>query len=323
MQKNKPNTSKNTFLLAIAGLVAVLIMLTSFVVALTKFTDGDDVVESEASEESTESFVSASPESSVVSGEDTKYDYYDDLNFENYPYRNDAVANGSLAIVNSSSAVAPTVDESKIVNIYQNMTPNVYSLSNISLVLYDEALQSFDRFIVSFFEQVPKNGLIINKGYTSSEAVAMSEHSADLSTGYSVQFSIYNSNYSFSSDEFLYLKEQAFRYGIIQRYPENKEEYTGLEANNTIYRYVGLAHSLYMNHYRYSLEEYIDEIRTERVIEYKSELESNVVYIIYYVPLDESVETTYVPLPTDENCSYSVSGDGSRGFIVTVKMDAE
>ena len=184
-------------------------------------------------------------------------------------------------------------------------------------------MPNLDRFIVSFYEQIAKNGVIVDKGYTSADALVTSDASVDLASGYTFKLSIYNSNYKFSSPEFAYLKEQAYKFGIIQRYPSDKENYTGFEENSTIYRYVGLAHSMYMNHYRHSLEEYIDKIRTQKVIEYKSDLELNTMYVIYYVPLDSSVETTYVPLPSNENCTYTVSGDGGKGFIVTVKMPIE
>ena len=190
----------------------------------------------------------------------------------------------------------------------------------MSLVLYEEAVVGIDKFICSFYEEVPNNGLIINKGYTSSDKISASETVIDLTTGYSVQFSIYNSAYKFSDVEFGYLRDQAYKYGVIQRYPEGKREYTMHDADNTIYRYVGLAHSQYMNLYRFSLEEYIDKVRTEKVIEFKSELEDNTAYVVYYVPLDENVETTYVPLPQGEQYSYSISGDGGNGFIVAVKV---
>ncbi len=313
MQKAKKSN------IIIIGLVAALVLLASYACALAQF----DIqwVEDVESSEPTESVVSVeSDDLSEVSQSQKVYEYYDEFVFEAYPYQNKSVVDGSLAIIKDGSNGFPSIDQSQIVNIGEVRT-NVYGLSNMSLVLYQEAIANIDKFIVSFYDQVPSNGLIINKGYTSRDKIAQTDTTIDLVTGYSVQFSIYNSSYKFSDTEFSYLRDQAFRYGVIQRYPSGKEQYTSHDSDNTIYRYVGLAHSQYMNRYRYSLEEYIDKVKTEGVIEYKSELEDNVAYVIYYVPLDDSVGTTYVDLPQNENCTYSVSGDGFDGFIVSVKIE--
>ena len=327
-QQDIPKKSKNKFLIIVAGVLAALIMLTSFVVALSKFSDGqvedvfgESVQTSETvSDEISNSFDDKDDSSAEVSVWGQEDGYYNTLVMENYPYTNISSYNGPLALVSSQNGAYPSVEESKLVNIAKNKTQGIYGLSNTSLVINEDAMKDMDRFIVSFYEQVPKNGVIIDKGYTSADALVPSDPSIDLASGYTFKLSIYNSNYKFSSPEFSYLKEQSYKYGIIQRYPANKENYTGFEESSTLYRYVGLAHSMYMNHYRHSLEEYIDKLRTQKVIEYKSDLELNTMYVIYYVPIDESVETTYVPLPTNENCTYTVSGDGGKGFIVTVKM---
>lgn len=319
MQKNKQNTSDDKKMLLVAGALAIVIMIASYITALAQFSDGKSAISNISSE-----YVETSSESSseVVSEaiDHKEYEYYGDFVFESFPYQNSAVVNGSLAVIKDGSNGYPTIDHSKIVNIGNVKTANIYGLANMSLVLYDEAIANIDKFIVSFFEQVPSNGLIINKGYTSSDKIAASDNFVDLVTGYSVQFSIYNSSYKFSDMEFSYLRDQAYRYGVIQRYPEGKESYTNHDSDNTIYRYVGLAHSQYMNRYRYSLEEYLDKIRTEGIIEFKSELEQDTAYVVYYVPLDEDIETTYISLPQGDGYSYSVSGDGENGFIVTVKV---
>jgi D-alanyl-D-alanine carboxypeptidase len=331
MQENKHNATKNRSLVIIAGALAALVMLISFVVALSKFADPSDGLTDTSADVSdasgTDTSDVVSDEVSDVSEEISQWGstdgYYDTLVMENYPYANASSYNGPLAVISAQNGSYPVLDESKIVKIANKKTPGVYGLSNTSLAISEDAMTDLDRFVVSFYEQVPKNGLIIDKGYTSADALVSSDASIDLASGYSIKFSIYNSNYKFSSPEFAYLKEQSYKYGIIQRYPADKESYTGFEESSTIYRYVGLAHSMYMNHYRHSLEEYIDKLRTQKVIEYKSDLELNTMYVIYYVPVDTSVETTYVPLPSNENCTYTVSGDGGKGFIVTVKVPIE
>lgn len=332
MQTNEPKTVKNNFLIIIAGAIAALIMLSSFVVALSKFADKDledasDLTVDETVDSDVVSDDSDVVENSQVSSEISQWGsgsgYYDTLVMENYPYTNASSYNGPLALISSQNGAYPTVDESKLVNVAKKKTQGIYGLSNTSLVINEEAMTDMDRFIVSFYDQVPKNGLIVDKAYISSDGLVSTDASIDLCSGYSFKLSIYNSNYKFSSPEFAYLKEQSYKYGIIQRYPADKDNYTGFEESSTLYRYVGLAHSMYMNHYRHSLEEYIDKLRTQKVIEYKSDLELDTMYVIYYVPVDTAVETTYVPLPSNADCTYTVSGDGGKGFIVTVKMPAK
>lgn len=327
MNTEKSKAKNKNQVMMFAALAVAIIMIVSFVFALAQFSI-DRSESSSVDEDASENAVSDSVSESGTGSEDTSdstsnvsgdYVYYGDLQFEDYPYSDAAVKNGSLAVVKPESGY-PVIDQSKILNIYAKRQNKDYGLSNTSLVLYEDALLNIDKFIAGFYQQVPANGLIIDKGYTVSDAIVSTEPTVDLTTGYSVKFAINGTSFKFSDTEFGYLRDQAYRYGVIQRYPEGKSVYTGHDIDNTVYRYVGLAHSLYMNHYMYSLEEYIDKIKTEKVIEYKSELEANVAYVIYYVPCENESGTTYVPLPTNEGCTYSVSGDGSDGFIVTVKM---
>jgi len=311
-----PKNNKNS-LVSIAAVFAALLLLVSYIVALTKFVDEDsDQDQSSTVESSLESSGSVSSVVSETSQNQTEYKYYGALQLQEQPFSNAGVVNGSLALIDSSNY--PIVDQERIVNIYSNRVGKVYGLANTSLVLYDEALRAIDAFIVSFYEQVPSNGLIIDKGYMRPEMISADDVKIDLTSGYSVQFAINSSPYKFSDSEFGYLRDQAYKYGVIQRYPADKDSFTGHSGNNTVYRYVGIAHSSYMNHYNLSLEEYIDKIKTNKVLEFESEIENGVAYVIYYVELDEQVGTTYVPVPADGE--YMISGDGSDGYIVSVKV---
>ncbi|MBR2901088.1 MAG: hypothetical protein IKC39_02450 [Clostridia bacterium] len=317
MQRNikKPNIK-----IAYVIIVAVLFMLGSFVAALAQFGNVEFADPAESSEEVSAEVSEVSQEVSDTSKEpEIDYLYYDDLNMESRAFANSAVVNGSLAVVNSKGGAMPVVDTGKLKSVYSVASHKVYGLSGSGLKLYGEAIDNLDEFIVSFYDEVPSNGVIINKAYSPYSAGG-SDKEAELSTGYSLQLSIYNSKYKFSDPEFGYLRDQAYRYGVIQRYPDGKAEHTGNESDNTIYRYVGVAHSWYMNLYKYSLEEYVVEIKDKKVIEFDSQLESGVSYVVYYVPIDDGKNTTYVSVPTNENCTYTVSGDGGSGFIVTVKI---
>ena len=316
---NKREGSYKYMYLMTAGIcVAVAVMLVLFVMALSRFAGNNDNSEPESEAESSQASSVVISEPSEETSEASRYKYLDSIQREDCLFNNADVMNGKLAVIDGKVGY-PSVSQSDMVRISDVKTPDLYGLSNTSLFLDKEAMKSFDAFIVSFASTTPKSGLIIVSGYVKPES-AKDAKTAELTTSYSVKFGIFNSSYKFSDNEFSYLKEQCYKYGIIRRFPDGKETYTGQESDSTLYRYVGLAHSLYMNHYNYSLEEYIDKIRTDKVIEYESELESNTAYVIYYVPA-ESGETTSIPVPVDsERHPYEISGDGENGFIVTVRV---
>ena len=57
-------------------------------------------------------------------------------------------------------------------------------------------------------------------------------------------------------DEFKWLKNNAYKYGFIQRFPKGYEEITGFRAEQWHYRYVGKKIAKYCYNNDMSLEEY-------------------------------------------------------------------
>ncbi|MET3292533.1 UNVERIFIED_CONTAM: LAS superfamily LD-carboxypeptidase LdcB [Brevibacillus sp. OAP136] len=58
-----------------------------------------------------------------------------------------------------------------------------------------------------------------------------------------------------------WLKENAWKYGFILRYPEEKVDITGIQYEPWHYRYVGLPHSAIIQERKFTLEEYLDYLR--------------------------------------------------------------
>lgn len=327
MDNNKAvQTAKNPIITACIAVVVALIMVISYIVALGKFENSDTGEQSKA-----QSAVSseAQPESVPVSEDVTSethpvYSYYDQLKLGNRAFTNDKVYKGNLAVVTSKNN-APDIDEDALKQIAYTRESSVYPLKDWTLVAYEEAILNIEKLIVDFYKDVPDNDLAVWNGYLPVDEVSEDSAQIDLVTGYSLQFALYaegGSSHSFSDTEYSFLKDKAPLYGVIRRYAEGKEGYTNHEASSSVYRYVGLAHSGYMNHYNYCLEEYIAKIKSEGVLEFESTLatDKGSKYVVYYVPMDKSSNTTYVPVPTGGVYEYDVSGDGSEGFIVTVKF---
>lgn len=112
-----------------------------------------------------------------------------------------------------------------------------------------------------------------------------------------------------------WILENCQNYGYIVRYPMGKTESTGEAYCPWHLRYVGQPHALIMSANNYCLEEYIKYLKG---FSQEAPLESTVgenVYKIYTVP--SAGEVTYIDVPLSGN--YDVSGDGSSGYIVTIK----
>lgn len=65
-------------------------------------------------------------------------------------------------------------------------------------------------------------------------------------------------NVRLSDDNYTWLKENAYKYGFIIRFPEKKEHLTGYQEENWHIRYVGLEHAKIIHDNNLCLEEYID-----------------------------------------------------------------
>ena len=61
------------------------------------------------------------------------------------------------------------------------------------------------------------------------------------------------------SKEFEWMKNNAYKYGFILRYPEYKENITGFKYEPWHYRYVGKEVAKYIYENKLSLEEYFSE----------------------------------------------------------------
>ncbi|GGA48965.1 hypothetical protein GCM10010917_37820 [Paenibacillus physcomitrellae] len=106
-----------------------------------------------------------------------------------------------------------------------------------------------------------------------------------------------------------WLKKNAWKYGFILRYPEDKTAITGIKYEPWHFRYVGLPHSAVMQEKNLTLEEYLDYIREQQQIKVNVE---GTDYEILYIPATQKK----VQIPN--NRGYTVSGDNNNGYIVTL-----
>lgn len=205
-----------------------------------------------------------------------------------------------------------------------------YLVRDYSVALQADAADAFDAMLKDFSAATGKHDVNITSAYRSyeeqqevfSDAVEKDgpEHArryvtqpggSEHHSGLAVDFSLYNvatrvSETFDGAGDYKWINDHCGDYGIILRYPPNKEALTGIALETWHYRYVGRPHAAYMAQNDLCLEEYMDLLRShtvDRPLGYDG-------YTIYFCPAD----ALYVP----GSGNYTVSGNNVDGFIVTV-----
>ena len=246
-------------------------------------------------------------------------------NYIEHSVPNTEINSGALALV-TADGKEPNKTLLALKDIYSNMGGG-YGLTTTSLTLNSKAIDALNLFISSFKSEVGygKDRLLIQDAYSSFAELTSKEKLTsypDLASGYSVRLGITNpGDYKLGEGKYIWLEDNAYRYGFILRYPVGKEASTKIAASSMCYRYVGLAHSVYIKNNDISFDEYIAEVRTH---DYKSPIRvtyDNVTYKIYYAEADTTASSTLIYVPSQY--PYEISGDNAGGFIVTVTESAQ
>jgi D-alanyl-D-alanine carboxypeptidase len=266
---------------------------------------------------------------------------------ENYKYitvtENDAKS-GPLILVNTLypydfDAFPTVVHTEENASVYYNKTDS-YFVKDINVSLNKTTISAFNDFIDDFYSSVGKKCVIITQGfrtyeeqkemlelkirqYGENQTVAQKPGFSEHHTGYAMDISTYENNImgTFTGEnEYAFIFDNAYKYGFILRYPQGKEDVTGISYESWHFRYVGVPHAQYMYENGLTLEEYIKLLSLypfesgHLKITDKNTLEE---YEIYSVKLDAN--SASVPVPKDENAIYSISGDNTGSVIVTIK----
>lgn len=161
---------------------------------------------------------------------------------------------------------------------------------------------------------VCRNGTVFTKKYVA--AAGHSEHH----TGLAVDLAFNQPDIDFLRPYFPYsgicglFRARAAQFGFVERYPQGKEEITGIAHEPWHFRYVGAPHAEIMQKMHITLEEYLCLLR-----QYSCGRQPLSCAVdgwdteVFYLAADDS-ETV---LETD-GASFSISGDNISGFVVTV-----
>ncbi len=125
-------------------------------------------------------------------------------------------------------------------------------------------------------------------------------------------------------EQYLWIYDNCYKYGIIYRYPSDKSEITNvnLSAKSTHadhFRYVGRGAAAAMQANGWCLEQFISAIKdyAYNTDHLKVEGADGTKYELYYYPAAENAETS-VQIPS--NTEYTISGNNIDGYIVTLTM---
>lgn len=256
--------------------------------------------------------------------------------YENVSVSNEDVHAGDLILVNTDTAYVEE-NPTEIVSIYDHKTDN-YHVSGTETSLRQPALDALNQMLDAFYVATGHQDMIVISGYRTTQQqqelydadlaetgeqtstrVALPGHS-EHESGYALDFSLYTDGVQYDYDgtgEYAWINENCAHYGYVLRYAEDKQETTGIQAEPWHYRYVGQPHATYMMENNVCLEEYLTLLKNYTADEPLSITNwDGEIYQVYYVATDTSTDFTYVMVPPD--AKYTISGNNSDGFIVTV-----
>lgn len=131
----------------------------------------------------------------------------------------------------------------------------IYDANNNGInIIVDSAFRSGN------YQQMILDKVISEKGNEAYKLVALpgtSEHQTDLAVDFAIyENGIYNDDIKEDDKEAIWLKDNAWKYGFILRYPKGKEDITGFNFEPWHYRFVGLELALELYQTNQTLEEY-------------------------------------------------------------------
>ena len=184
-----------------------------------------------------------------------------------------------LILVNANNLLPTSNSPSVKVIADGNSELNPYSLSfdaravdQLDKLLQDAKDDGVNLFVISAFRAMSKQISLYDAEvarqkaahpeYSDEEAKAAAGKNVAIpgtsehQLGLAVDFNSVETSFE-STKEFRWLKENAEKYGFVNRYPKDKTEITGINYEPWHYRYVGIEHAKAMNEKGVCLEEYV------------------------------------------------------------------
>ena len=318
-------------------LVVLIVILTSCVKSCSK-----DDKKSDSSDTSTTGTTAA--QSSIVDNLDTSkqtdsllISSIEDMkttssDFVVESHSRDDVYTGNLILVNADHEYKFKEGDTEPLTLYNNRSNEYYNVCDYVVKLDKETLASLDNWMKGFYEAKKNTDLTVIGGYRTLEEQNDKYNNgnsgfkggcSDYHTARTFDLGIFpkdgsSSGYYSPRGDYAWLDENAAEYGFIVRFPDGKEEITGEHPRTQTYRYVGKPHAVYMKQNGLCLEEYIEKLKSYTNTAPLEITSGQSYYQVYYVSASAEGNTD-VPVP--QNKTFTVSGNNSDGFIVTVSLN--
>ena len=131
------------------------------------------------------------------------------------------------------------------------------------------AYKMVDTCAAEFAAATPYYYSVYGDEQTENEAVEAADRAvqkpgySEHNTGLAMDFNTVNDSFK-NTNTYAWLMEHAEDYGFVLRYPEDKEDITGIMYEPWHFRYVGVEHAKKMNELHMCLEEYIEYVRSQQ-----------------------------------------------------------
>lgn len=247
---------------------------------------------------------------------------------------------GNLVLVSKDHPYSGTVSDTDGVYSYLfNSDGNqIMYASNTEIVAKKEVLQQFNKLASAFYSETGLSSLMINEALNgtlssdensdenTNETSEMDDQTSDNATGLSIDLRLYNAadgtypDFT-GEDQYSWIADNGWEYGFVLRYPKDKVKVTGVDADPSHFRYVGLPFAEIMHEKSFALEELNDYLKSytfEKPLTFEAEDGNE--YIIYYVQMEKG-DSTNIPVPLNENKElypYTLSGNNIDGYVICV-----
>lgn len=240
---------------------------------------------------------------------------------------------GTLVLVNNEIPyIFP--EEEELLCVLENKNRS-YLVKDGTVFLRPEALDALNRMMADFAAQGGPRTLNVVAGHRTrdfqqhlfdqSAAANGLEHArryvaqpgySEHHTGYALDLSLYFSNGTSrnfdGTGDYRWIADHAADYGFVLRYPDGKEDVTGIAYESWHYRYVGVPHAAIIAERGLCLEEYVELLQSYPYEGEHLETEAGGTRYEIYTCVPDAL-----CVPSD--APYTVSGDNVSGFIVTVE----
>ncbi len=246
-----------------------------------------------------------------------------------------ALCGKGLSIIGDLAVVSPLygynsryTSYNKLVVIREERTSDI-SVSSWGIQCTADTLKALDAMNIALEEAFPDSPykLLVRSGMTKSTDSVKGEFYNEHLTGRMLSLAFYDGSVTYRIDskdmkaQRQWLTENCAKFGFIIRYPQSKEEVTGVDYSCSEFRYVGVPHAKYIYEHNLCLEEYTEKLKSYTVDKPLLIVDENQnKYMVYYQRLSEN-NTTAVRL--ESKSDFSISGDNRGGFIVTVKLASD